>query len=160
MPYSTTHANNILDWTFGKKQLPAFTKVYIGLCSNDPEETYKQTGVETFNELSGGGYARVLISQLNSEYPGLMNGASGRAITNGRQINWTKATANWARAKGFGLFTAEAGGAPYFYGKLKLTAEEEAAGGLLVEAGSVALFDPQTLKIEFPTTDTEAEASV
>ena len=39
------------------------------------------------------------------------------------------------------------------------TAEEEAAGGLLIEAGSVALFDPQTLKIEFPTTDTTASAT-
>ena len=155
MPYTTTYANNILNWTFGKGSLSSHSKVYIGLCSNDPEA---DNG--TFNELSGGGYARVLISQLNSEYPGLMNGASGRAIINGRQINWTKATANWVRVKGFGLFTAETGGAPYFYGKLKLNAEEEAAGGLLVEAGSVALFDPQTLKIEFPTTDTEAEASV
>ena len=154
MPFNNTYANNILNWAFGKGALSSHSKVYIGLCSNDPE-----AGNGTFNELSGGGYARVLISQLNSEYPGLMNGASGRAITNGMQINWTKATANWARAKGFGLFTVEAGGAPYFYGKLKLNAEEEAAGGLLVEAGSVALFDPQTLKIEFPATDTEAAES-
>lgn len=152
-PFNDTYAENILNWTFGKGTLATISKVYIGLCSNDPE-----AGKGTFNELSGGGYSRVLISQYGQTYPDIMNSADERAITNGSQINWTKFTEN-KRAKGFGLFTSETLGTPYFYGKLELTAEEEAAGGLLIEAGSVALFDPQTLKIEFPTTDTTASAT-
>lgn len=154
MPFNDTYANNILNWALGKGSLSSHSQVYIGLCSNDPE-----ADGGTFSELSGGGYGRVLISQLSSAYPGLINSAASRAIINGKQINWTKATADWERVNGFGLFTAETGGTPYFYGKLDLTDEEEAAGGLLVEAGSVALFDPQTLQISFPATDVEAAAA-
>jgi hypothetical protein len=59
------------------------------------------------------------------------------------------------------LFSSASGGSPFFYGKLDLTEEEEAAGGILCEAGSVMLFDPYTLKISFPTTDVaEAAATV
>lgn len=151
MPYTTTHANNILDWTFGKKQLPAFTKVYIGLCSNNPE-----ADGGTINELSGGGYSRVLLAQYNEEYPGLMNSAAVRSIINGKQINWTKATLDWERVNGFFLSSSPTVGETasiFFYGALELNEDQKAAGGLEVKAGSVALFDPETLKIEFPATD-------
>ncbi len=141
MPFSTTYANNILNWAFGKSgSLSGHTKVYIGLCSNDPE-----ADGGTFNELSGNGYSRVLVSQYNEAFPDVIGTASGRAITNPKQINWTKSTAAWATAKGFGLFTTETGGAPYFYGTLDTPVE--------VPQGAVALFDPNTLKISFPTTD-------
>lgn len=156
MPYTKTHANAILNWTFGKQPLPAFSKVYIGLITNDPEKTYKETGVETFNELSGGGYSRVLIGQYNNEYPGLMNSADIRAILNGKQINWTKATIDWDLVNGIIISSSSTVGETasiFFYGALELTEEQKASGGLLVEAGSVALFDPETLKIEFPAYD-------
>ena len=158
MPFTNTYANNILDFAFGKKSLTTPSKVYIGLCSNNPEETGG-----TITELSGGGYSRILISQYNSEYPGLMNSADVRAIVNGKQINWTKATLDWARVNGFFLSSSATVGETssiFFYGALELTNEQKAAGGLLVEAGAVALFDPHTLKIEFPATDTAASASV
>jgi hypothetical protein len=155
MPYSDSYANAILNYTFAKiDKLEAPDFVYIGLCSNDPE-----AGGGTFNELSGAGYERVLIHQRGEVFPGLINSASERAITNGKQINWTKATLDWERVNGFGLFSAKQGGAPFFYGKIELTEEQQAAGGLLVAAGSVALFDPQTLRISFPTTDI-SEAAV
>lgn len=147
MPFSTTYANNILNWTFGKSTgLSGHTKVYIGLSSNDPEA---DNG--TFTELSGSGYTRVLISQYGETYPDVIGSASARSITNPKQINWTKATADWLNAKGFGLFTAEAGGSPYFYGKLDTEVE--------VPTGAVALFDPNTLKISFPTTDVSEAAA-
>lgn len=147
MPFSTTYANNLLNWAFGKSQgLTAHSKVYIGLSSNDPEA---DNG--TFTELSGSGYSRVLISQYGETYPDVIGSASARSITNPKQINWTKATADWLNAKGFGLFTAEAGGSPYFYGKLDTEVE--------VPTGAVALFDPNTLKISFPTTDISEAAA-
>lgn len=157
MPFSTSYANDILNYTFAKTQsLSAPTAVYIGLSVNDPE-----ADGGAFTELSGNGYARVLISQKNAAYPALIGSASSRAITNIAQINWNKATNDWVRVKGFGLFSASSGGSPFFYGKLDLTEEEETAGGILCEAGAVMLFDPYTLKISFPTTDVaEATATV
>ena len=155
MPYTTTYANNILNWTFGKQGLSYFQKVYIGLCTNNPEETG-----ETFNELSGGGYSRVLIAQYNQAYPDFMNAASLRAVINGKQINWTKATQDWAKVNGFFLSSSPTVGETaniFFYGALDLAEDVKAAGGLLVEAGSVALFDPESFKIEFPATDAPAE---
>lgn len=149
MPFSTTYANNILNYLFSKTAtLTAPSEVYIALSTNDPE-----ADGGTFTELSGGGYARVLISQKGESYPNVIGSASNRAITNPYQINWTKATLDWARVKGWGLFTAATGGTLIYYGKMELTEEEEAAGGILCEAGSVFLFDPQTLKISFLTTD-------
>lgn len=142
MPFSDSYANQILDWAFGKGSLSNNAIVYIGLCSIDPEAN---GGWDRNKELSGNGYSRVMISQYGMTYPNVISNASGRAITNAYQINWTKATGNWLDVKGFGLFTAITGGDPFFYGKL----EEPVP----VEAGSVALFDPGNLKISFPKTD-------
>ena len=76
---------------------------------------------------------------------------AGRKISNGRQINWVKSTGGWPkRAKGFGLFTSATGGSPFFYGKIDLTTEQEAAGGLQVVAGAVALIDPGALEVSLP----------
>lgn len=152
MPFSTSYANDILNYTFAKTaSLSAPSSVYIGLCTNDPE-----ADGGAFMELSDNAYARVLISQRGSNYPALIGNASSRAISNIAQINWNKANPNaWARSKGFGLFSSASGGSPFFYGKLELTEEEEAAGGILCEAGAVMLFDPNTLRISFPTTDVD-----
>lgn len=147
MPFSATYANAILNYTFSKvKELTAPEFVYIGLCTNDPE-----ADGGTFNELSGGGYTRVMISQRGENYPDVIGSASGRAVTNVKQVNWAKATLNWEEANGFGLFSAPTGGTPFFYGKL----EEP----VTCEAGAVALFDPQTLKIEFPKNDVSTAAA-
>lgn len=154
MPFDTAKSNSILNWAFGKGALSNISSVYIGLSTNDPVEDGG-----TFTELSGNGYARVLISVYNANYPGLINSASDRSILNGRQINWTKATADWPAAKGVGLFTSETGGTPYFYGALELTEEQKAAGGVLCPAGAVFLFDPETLKVSFPATDVTETAS-
>jgi hypothetical protein len=142
MPFSTSYANNILNWTFGKNNsLPVPTRVFLGLSTNDPEA---DNGA--FTELTGDTYKRVLIAQNGQSYPNIMGSATDRGIENISQITWTKATTPWLTAKGFGLFQNETGGDPYFYGRL----ENE----ISVPAGAVALFDPQTLKITFPATDT------
>lgn len=140
MPFSNTYANNILDWAFGKKDLGRLETVFIGFSTNDPEA---DNGA--FSELSGGAYHRVAVGSYGDPYPDYINAASGREITNGKQINWTKATANWPDAKGLGLFTTETGGTPFYYCALDQV--------LSVEAGAVALFDPGALKIKFPATD-------
>lgn len=145
MPFSNDYAHKILNFTLAKTtSLAAPSAVYIGLCSNDPV-----ADGGTFTELSGGGYARVLIARRDETYPDVMNSASDRAITNGKQINWTKATTDWAEANGFGLFSAASGGTPFFYGKLETP--------VVCSAGAVALFDPQTFKISLPAADVAAE---
>lgn len=144
MPFSTTYANNILNWALGKSAaMSGHSKVFLGLCSNDPE-----ADGGTFTELSGNGYSRVLLHQYNETYPGLIANAANRAITNGKQIGFTKATGGaWATAKGYGLFTAETGGTPFFYAKLKNPVD--------TPEGAVFLFDPGELKIDFQTTDVD-----
>lgn len=146
MPFSDGYANSILNWAFGKGLLPKISRVYIGLCANNPETN------GSFSELSGSGYQRVLISLAGGEEPNdgeiYMNsitGAKDREITNFAQINWNKATGNWTTAHGFGLFTSKSGGDPFFYGAL----EEP----VTCVDGAVMLFDPQALKISFPKTD-------
>ena len=142
MPFDTDTANSVLGWAFGKNTLPINSKVYIGMSSNDPEE---DSG--TFTELSGGGYTRVLVSVYNNQYPDYIGAAANREIKNTKQIAWPKATADWTTAKGFGLFTAETGGKPYYYGTLKTP--------VTCTSGEVALFDPQTLRIQIAATDEE-----
>lgn len=152
MPFSDSYANSILNYTFAKtQQLTPPTQVWIGLSSNDPE-----ADGGTFNELSGGGYGRVLISLRGETYPNFINSASDREITNSYQIAFPKATAEWT-VKGIGLFSSQAGGEPFFYGAIELTEEQAEAVGLVVDPGAVALFDPETLKIEFPAEDVSAE---
>lgn len=144
MPFSNAYANELLDYTLGKVAniSTAPTNIYIGLSSNDPE-----ADGGTFNELSGNAYARVLVSIRNQTYPDLISRASDREIKNIKQVNWNKATGDWGTPKGFGLFSQETGGSPFFYGKLDSTDN--------VSAGAVALFDPGAFKISFPTKDSD-----
>lgn len=152
MPFSNSYANSILNHTFAKtQQLNAPNQVWIGLSSNNPE-----ADGGTFNELSGGGYGRVLISLRGETYPNFINSASDREITNSYQIAFPKATAEWT-VNGIGLFSSQTGGEPFFYGAIELTEEQIEAGGLIVDPGAVALFDPETLKIGFPAEDVPAE---
>ena len=141
MPFSNNYANDILSYTLAKTaSLSAPSAVYIGLCTNDPE-----ADGGTFTELSGGNYSRMLIVSRGASYPDVIGSAASRSITNVKQINWNKATTDWAVAKGFGLFTAVSGGTPFFYGKLD--------NPVTVVSGAVALFEPGTLKLSFATTD-------
>lgn len=144
MPFSTTYANNILNWAMGKSaSLSGHNTVYVGLCTNDPEATGG-----TFTELSGKGYARVLVGQYNNEHVGVMGSADARAVTNTKQLNFTRATDGaWDTVNGYGLFTDKTGGTPFFYAKLKQP--------VTVPDGAVFLFDPGDLKIDFQTTDVD-----
>lgn len=150
MPFTTTYANNILNILFAKTaSMSSPAAIYIGLCKNDPV-----ADGGTIEELSGNGYARVLVSQKGETYPNVIGSAANRAITNTYQINWTKATGDWNEANGFFLSSSPTVGETasiIFYGTL----EEP----VTCVAGAVALFDPQTLKISFPGTDVETTAA-
>lgn len=163
MPFSEDYATNILNYMMAKvKTLSAPSIVYIGLSTNDPEEDNGK-----FTELSVAGnygYSRVLISRYDDNLFTVMGqykpeGASKadpRTFTNLKQINWTKASSDWPRINGFGLFSSEAAITPFFYGSLDLTPEVKEAGGLLVREGEVALFEPNTFKISLSDKDANA----
>lgn len=131
------------------------------LIGDDPE-----TAVKT-------GYGRILVArrtsttndngvtttEIDTMFPQL-GSAADRKLKNTMQINWTKAAVDWDRINAFALSTysnvGETAGI-YFVGGLTLTEEDKAAGGLLVEAGAVALFDPESFSIEFPAKDVEID---
>lgn len=143
MPFSVDYANKFLNFTLSKSStLTPPSSVYIGLCSNDPDA---DSG--TFTELSGGGYERVLIVQNGKDVPAVIGSAANRSIKNTSQINWIKATANWTEAKGYGLFSAKTGGAPFYYAKLKTP--------VTCAKGEIALFDKDALQIQIAEHDTE-----
>jgi hypothetical protein len=146
MPYSTTDANSILGWTFAKNAITSKDKVFIGLSSNDPEA---DNGA--FNELSGDGYARELISQYGEKYPEKMGTPSNRQIKNVAQINWPKFTAQKI-VKGIGLFTDPTGGTPYAYFSLSNTS-------VTVPAGAVPLFDPSMFILALSDKDEDISAT-
>lgn len=144
MPFSTTCANNILDYLFGKVELPKISSIYLALSINDPEADNGR-----FDELSGNTYTRVLLPTNYGEL-NPMGEASGRKITNARQINWTKATAEWPEVKGFGIFDRVTQGTLLYYGKLD--------NPIKVLPEAVALFDPGQLQISFSTTDADLQS--
>lgn len=154
MPFSTTKAEEILNYMFSKSQfnLAPPQEVYLGLSSNDPEASGG-----AFNEISGNGYARVKVSVRGATNPDYIGEASGRTIQNTKEIHFNKATANWPNVNGFGLFTAESpsdDSSPFYYAKVD---SETYPNGIPVTENSVALFDPGALKISFATTDKKEE---
>lgn len=170
MPYSEKYAQTFLNYTLGQSREAFYppNNIYLALFTNDPEA---DGGVCT--ELTVPGYERLMIvrwanetktvwngetGQMETktglqlqEYPSYFGAAEGRTIQNNRQINWAKATQDWPTIKGFGLFTKatneglETPEEPFFYGKLD--------NPITVPKDAVALFDPGSLKITFPTSD-------
>ena len=176
MPFINDYANNILNMALGKAaSIAAKSTVYLAL-GNVPVDEDNNPVFDTsttalgFTELSAktgdvsNGYARVLVARrttsgsttiVDTAFPHI-GSAADRGIQNDYQINWTKATVDWERGNAFAISGSPTVGETsgiYFVGGLDLSEADKAAGGLLVEAGAVALFDPETFRIEFPAED-------
>lgn len=150
MAFSTTYANGILNYLFGKtSSLTAPSTVYVGLCTNAPE-----TDNGTFTEVTNEWYERKLIVQRGTGnasatfYTEEMSSASNRAITNAKQIAFNKAL-DEVTVKGFGLFNSATGGTPFYYGDFEAP--------ITVASGAVLLFSPEQLKVIFDTKDSDIE---
>ena len=91
------------------------------------------------------------LTQLNNNARDLMGSASERAITNTKQINWTKATVEWPEVKGIALYTTETvgQGTPFYYAKIPQP--------FTVAPGEVALFEAGKLKISMTDKDVDIE---
>ena len=148
MPFVSTFANNLLKWLTANGTIPSYNEaVYIGLVQN-----YSEDSPDSISELPAtNGYARVLIAQRGQTFPELIGDAdiSSRVATNGKQINWTKASpGGWPAANAFLLSTSPTVGETasiMFVGLLDAP--------ITCAAGAVALFDPGELKIQISNKD-------
>lgn len=100
----------ILDLMFGSGHDAAFgATVYLGLFTVLPADD--GTGGTA---PSGGSYARVAITNDNTNFPA----ASGGSKSNGVRIDMPTATGSWGTIVGWGLYSASSGGTLYVYGDL------------------------------------------
>lgn len=140
MILSSAYANSYLNFLLGKTaSLTAPTQVWAALYVANPEGG-------SFNEVSGNGYGRVLISIKGEAYPADIGNASNKSITNVKQIAFPKATGKYT-VKGIGLYTEEVNGSPFAYGALTNADGTINENGVEVNAGAVPLFEPGTFEI-------------
>ena len=148
MPFTETFANKILKWMTANGSVTLYNaKVYIGLVQG-----YSEDSPDSITELpKANGYERVLVAENGKAFPALISDkdVSGRIATNGKQINWTKASPNgWPTANAFLLSSSDEVGekdAIFFVGLLDQP--------MTCDAGAVALFDPGELKIQISNKD-------
>jgi hypothetical protein len=182
MPFSKEYSDIILNYIFGKSAtiVERPEKIEIGLTTVNPETVSKESEI-TDNELDTGsnpGYKRLVIFQktivgydavkdangsytgkftprYGEGYPFAMLKSSNRQILNQVQLTWDKAKTDWERINGFFLVATfdDNSTKTFFYGTLDLSQEDKENGGLLVSAGSVALFEPGMFGLSFMETD-------
>lgn len=105
MSSTDAYANSYLDVVLGTSALLGAT-VYIGLLLATPNPD--GTGVV---EPSGGGYARVAVTNDATHWPA----AAGRMKTHANDIVFPSATTHWGVATGVGIFSALSGGVLKLY---------------------------------------------
>lgn len=143
MILSASYANQYLNFLLGKTAtLTAPAEVWAGLSTNNPEGG-------TFTEVSGNGYARVLISLKGESYPAEIGSAANYEIGNVKQISFNKATGGYT-VKGVGLFSAATGGSPFSYGALTNSDGSVNEEGVSVVTGAVPLFEASAFGIYMP----------
>jgi hypothetical protein len=106
---SDADANNMLDVRFGGVASSAPATYYVALSTTAPTNT--GTNV---TEPSGGGYARVAVTNNATNFPA----AAGRSKSNGTVITFPVATASWGTISHFALYDAATGGAMRAWGAL------------------------------------------
>jgi hypothetical protein len=92
--------NKLLDHVLGNVAYTAPTTVYVALYTVAPADSGGGT------EVSGGGYARVAVANNSTNWPA----ASGGSKSNGVDITFPTATADWGTVVAFGIFDASTGG--------------------------------------------------
>ena len=95
MSFSNYAENAILDHVFKGSAMTQPANLYVSLHSADPGETGT-------NELTGGGYARLLHNTWNAAASGVK--------TNDGVVTFAVATGNWVEATYLGVWDAISGG--------------------------------------------------
>jgi hypothetical protein len=86
--------NKLLDHVLGNAAYTAPATVYIALYTTAPTDAGGGT------EVSGGSYARKDVTNNSTNWPA----ASGGAKSNGTEITFATATADWGTVVAFGIF--------------------------------------------------------
>lgn len=124
---STYFLNCIMGNAFGTKTTPALPSTYyVGLSLSAPKAD--GSGI---TEPSGGGYARIGLSDLSAPSDG--------AITNKKQIMWSETTGDWGTVTNFVVYDAPTGGNFLFGNALPHSRT--------IQEGMSVVFQPDALKI-------------
>lgn len=110
--------NQQIDNLLRGRQFTAPTALYFALFST------ALTKAGTGTELSGGGYARVLITPSDTAFTNTQGTTSGSStgtsgtVSNGQVVQFATPSANWGTAVAVGVFSASSGGNMYQRGTL------------------------------------------
>ena len=105
MSFSDYLENEILDHVLGNSAWSAPASVYVALGTGT-------VGDGTFNEVTGGGYSRVSLTNNLTNWPA----ASGGSKANGTLIKFSTATGPWGTITAFAIFDASSGGNMLLWG--------------------------------------------
>jgi len=100
--------NKVLDFLLGGVSFTPPATVYIALFTVAPTDAGGGT------EVSGGGYARVAVTNNTTNFPAASNGTK----SNGSTITFPTATADWGTVVAVGIFDAATGGNLLFWANL------------------------------------------
>ena len=101
--------NEILDHVFGGADYSRPATLYVGLSTT----TITDAG-GNITEPSGGSYARVAVTNNDTNFPAASSGAK----SNGTAISFTEATGSWGTVTDFFIADASSGGNILAYGAL------------------------------------------
>lgn len=100
--------NELLDHVLGNAAYSAPATVYVALYTVAPADAGGGT------EVSGGSYARVAVTNNDTNWPAASSGAKA----NGAAITFPTATANWGECVAFAILDAASGGNMLYWGDL------------------------------------------
>ncbi len=115
----------ILESLFRNGTFTKPTTIYVALYSTDP------TDADTGTELTGGGYARVAVTNAATEWEALTDDAGYQRTSNVNPIVFTESTAAQGNATHFGLRTAATAG-NLLYGDVLSPARNVDSAGITV----------------------------
>lgn len=105
----------VLDALLGQVSLPALPNLWVALYTTGTLTDASTGSSPVAVEVTGGGYARVKISNDLSTWPAA-SGTSPSTKTNGIPIAWAAATASWGTVTQWALCDAPTGGNIIYYG--------------------------------------------
>jgi hypothetical protein len=122
--FSNYLENKILDHVLKNVSYTSPTTVYVGLYTSNPGEG------NTGTEVSGGGYARQVLSVTT---------ASGGIVTSSADVTFPQATANWGTISHIALLDAVTSGNMLMYTPLTTSKVIETDDILKINSGSLTV---------------------
>jgi uncharacterized membrane protein YfcA len=103
--------NKVLDYVLSVAAFTPAATLYVALFTAAPSDTGGGT------EVTGGAYARIAVTNNATNFPA----ASGGSKSNGTDITFATATADWGTVTHVAVIDAAAAGNYYFWGALDTT---------------------------------------